>query len=69
MTGECVWKRAIIAPHTVGIGFGGCLARNRLENDEGLYISMKARRSFNIETDGLDGVDEAVGQPDDDDKA
>lgn len=61
-------KRAILASATLlALGSGTAYAQSP-ENDEGLYIGGGVGQ-FNIEIDGVDGLDEAVGRLDDNDTA
>ncbi len=60
-------NRAIIAATVVGIEFGAAYAQSP-DNDEGFYVGGGVGK-FNIEIDGLDGVDEAVSNLDDGDTA
>ena len=57
LTGECM-KRAIMAATLLALGSGAAYAQSP-ENDEGLYIGGGVGQ-FDIEIDGLDGIDEAV---------
>jgi OOP family OmpA-OmpF porin len=61
-------KRAILASAMLlALGSGTAYAQSP-ENDEGLYIGGGVGQ-FNIEIDGVDGIDEAVGRLDDNDTA
>ena len=59
-------KRALIAATLLAFGSGAAYAQT--DNDEGLYIGGGVGQ-FDIEIDGLDGLDEAFGRLDDNDTA
>lgn len=59
-------KRALIAATLLGLG--SAAANAQTDNDEGLYIGGGVGQ-FDIEIDGLDGLDEAFGRLDDNDTA
>ena len=58
-------NRAILAAMLIALGSGSAFAQSP-ENDEGLYIGGGVGQ-FNLEIDGIDGVDEAVETLDDSD--
>lgn len=60
-------NRALMAATLLALGSGAAYAQSP-ENDEGLYVGG-AVGQFNIEIDGLDGVDDAVERLDDNDTA
>lgn len=61
-------KRTIMAAATLlALGSGAAYAQSP-ENDEGFYVGGGVGQ-FNIEIDGVDGVDEAIGRLDDNDTA
>ncbi|MET0533847.1 MAG: porin family protein [Steroidobacter sp.] len=60
-------KRAITAAMLLALGSGAAYAQSP-DNDEGLYIGGGVGQ-FDIEIDGADGIDEAIGRLDDSDTA
>lgn len=60
-------KRAIIAASLLALGSGAAYAQSP-ENDEGFYIGAGIGQ-FNIETDGLDDLDDTIDNLDADDNA
>lgn len=60
-------KRAIIAATLLALGSGAAYAQSP-DNDEGFYVGGGVGQ-FNIEIDGVDGLDEAIGTLDDNDTA
>ncbi|WP_129641920.1 porin family protein [Peristeroidobacter agariperforans] len=60
-------NRLIIAATLLALGSGAAYAQSP-DNDEGLYLGGGVGQ-FNIEIDGLDGVDEALSSLDDNDTA
>ena len=60
-------KRTLVALTLVALGTGSALAQSP-ENDEGVYVGGGVGK-FDLEIDGIDGIDEAVERLDDDDTA
>lgn len=60
-------NRALVAATLIALGTGSALAQSP-ENDEGLYIGGGLGQ-FNLDIDGIDGIDEAIEQLDDEDTA
>lgn len=60
-------NRTIVAATLLALGSGAAYAQSP-DNDEGLYIGGGVGQ-FDIEIDGVDGVDEAIGRLDDNDTA
>lgn len=60
-------KRALLAASLLAMGSGAAYAQSP-ENDEGFYIGGGVGQ-FDIEIDGADGIDEAIGRLDDNDTA
>lgn len=60
-------NRLIMAATLLALGSGAAYAQSP-DNDEGFYVGGGVGK-FDIEIDGLDGVDEAVSSLDDDDTA
>lgn len=60
-------NRAIVAATLLALSSGAAYAQSP-ENDEGLYIGGGVGQ-FDIEIDGVDGIDEAIGRLDDSDTA
>jgi hypothetical protein len=61
-------RTIIAAATTAALSIGSAYAQSADDNDEGLYIGGGVGQ-FNIEIDGIDGIDEAVEQLDDSDTA
>lgn len=61
-------KCGIVAATLIALGASGSALAQSPENDEGLYVGG-GLGIFNLEIDGIDGVDEAIERIDDEDTA